>query len=510
VLPSSSAELLSPETVRQAKRIAAAIRDGEVAPLIGAGPSAACGLTDWKDFVRRMILAWKAWDPSSAASTLSDDDYVKLFRDVFGGDLGVVSYLRRPGPLRKRSPSFGQLVYPALYGDPAGNPSTPEPNQVHRHLVAMFADHPQRIWTTNYDDLIEEAARLAQVPVRTLDPYRRRPARGLTVAHLHGFLAPPSRTIGHPGPSGSPIVLAEDDYHAVSADVIGWTNREFHRLFDERRVLILGMSLGDPNLRRVLLHTPTGRKPRHFAVMTALPDSAANGLRSAYWLAHGVEIVALPSRGTLLPFLTRLRYESYGAASGELWQAGATYYPRIDPWDTNRQRFATLLLQDAKDRLAADFAVTDPSEVVEVGMFLLKDDARTLELTFRGGAGIAAMPGEREFSADPSRPTGTAGRVFVSGDLVRISKVDPIFAWGVDPASLPPSRTRYGGVVTLPVVDWRAGGIPYGVIYVTVSRTDGSLFALPSEPSLGGGRSIEDLSVWLHTLATDLISSILR
>lgn len=251
---SDAAPLLSDKAVRHARTIANAVRQGELAPLVGAGVSVACGLTGWRDLVRRMILAWKEWDTSGAAQTLDDESYVGLYEDVLGDDLSVVAYLRRSASKTKQV-SFAQLLYAALYSDRSGTPCTPAPSDVHRHLVALFADHPQRLWTTNYDDLIEEAARSANVRVRTLDPGRRRPGRGLTVAHLHGFLAPPGRKLGHPTPEQSPVVLAEDDYHAVAADVIGWTNREMHRLFDERQVLILGMSMSDPNLRRVLHRT---------------------------------------------------------------------------------------------------------------------------------------------------------------------------------------------------------------------------------------------------------------
>lgn len=507
------APLLAPEVVKQIRRIAQAIDEGEVAPLVGAGLSSACGLTDWNNLVRRMILAWRERNPTAVSRRLSDDEYVQLFLDVFSGNLGVVSFLRAPGVRRRRTPALGDLVYPALYGDPEGNPCTPAPSQVHRHLVALFAKHPQRIWTTNYDDLIEEAARQAHLTVRTLDPRRHRPGQGLTVAHLHGFLAPPGRDDGHPSPAASPIVLAEDDYHAVAADIIGWTNREFHRLFDERRVLILGMSLGDPNLRRVLLPPPI-RRPRlpidHFAVMTALPDSDVDRLRSDYWHMRGVEVVRLEDHDTLLPFLTRLRYECSRSGTADLWQQGAQYYHRIDPWNEHRQRFASLLLADAKQRLMDDFEIANRAEIVEIGIFLLQGDGKTLELVFRGGTGVTPTAGERTFSAEPDRPAGTAGRVFVSGDLVRISREDSIFAWGIEPNSQPPSRNTYQGVVSMPIIDWLAGGIPIGTIYATVADIDGILFNLPGDPILGQGRSVGDLSVWLHKLATDLVASLVR
>ncbi len=194
-------------------------------------------------------------------------------RRDFGSDLAVVSYLRGRIEEDPRL-SFGQLLYSALY-TADGRLFSPEPSDVHRHLVAVFGQYPGRVWTTNYDDLLEEAARSIGVEARTLNPLRRTVGPGFAVAHLHGFLAPPARAEAHPSPSEveAILTLAEEDFYAIGADLVGWTNREFYRLFDEHQVLMLGMSLDDPNVRRVLAGTVrTGREaePRHFAVLRSV------------------------------------------------------------------------------------------------------------------------------------------------------------------------------------------------------------------------------------------------
>jgi hypothetical protein len=84
--------------------------------------------------------------------------------------------------------------------------------------------------------------------------------RGLRITHLHGYLPPlpPDQVVGGTI-AARPVVLAEDDYHAVAVGRAAdrrvdtsWIGNEFNRLFHEHQVLMLGMSLTDPNLRRVL------------------------------------------------------------------------------------------------------------------------------------------------------------------------------------------------------------------------------------------------------------------
>ena len=527
-MPANRAPLLAAPLVAQVRVIADAVRRGEVAPLVGAGLSIPRGLPGWPALVNRLILAWRQWDRSIAARRLSEENYVRFVRGNFQGDLAVVSYLRQRIQTIEGL-SFGQLLYSALYYS-SEEPLNPEPSSIHRHLVRIFAAHPAQLWTLNYDDLLEEAARSLDLVVVTRDPSRRRVGRGLSVAHLHGFLAPPDRAVGHPEPREAETILtmAEDDFHAITRDIVGWTNREFTGLFDERRVLMLGMSLDDPNVRRVLVAKPSqpiadDEPPRHFAVLRALtirggvlPRAGgrtrdlcaedANAWRAWYWRQYGVEVVALPDHDTLLPFLLRLRYESEGARPGALWErAAAAGYAAIRPWEAEQQRVAPLLIAQAIASLRGDFGVP-AGEVAEMGIFLAQPDEATLELVFRGGRAKVAAPGGAVFSIDPDRPTGVAGRVFVSGDVVRVDRDDPLHDYGLEQGARPGSGA-YAGIISVPLVDWQRDGVPLGVAYVTTATTAGRLFSLPAHGAADpSAQTLDDLYEWLHLSAIGILA----
>lgn len=511
--------LLTADQVGAAKAIAGLLRDGLIVPLVGAGLSRRAGLPTWEELGENLIRAWHQSEPDPARRALDPDTYVRLIHWLFGADhLAFTSYLRHRVTSADNpaagSAAFSALVYKALYG--AYPDTTPRPDDVHRHLVALFADHPRQLWTTNYDDLLEQAAQSLGLAPLSLHLTDHRAGRGLLVHHLHGYLppAPPNQE-----PSFFPVVLAEDDYHAVAANQVdaAWIDHAFYQLFETRHVLILGMSLSDRNLRRVLATLPPARSSgpavaRHYALMKmvtpgdlaqerfdeAVRESAAHAacaLRAHHWSDYGIEVIDLDHHGLLLPFLVRLRYEAHAGTPGGLWAAAAERVARaLRPWEQTQQRRGLALLRQIGPALAEDFGLAAP-EHVDVGLFLLAQEPRELELVMRVGASPPAQPRGRTFSVDPDAPTGVAGCVFVSGSGMIVNHDDAYHDYG----GVPPvagESAPYATIISVPVVDWPSGGLPVGVLYVTVRSLDAALLQRPAGAVLDwlsqAGRSLLD------------------
>lgn len=504
-MPRPPAPRLSPREAAHARTIGAAIRAGRVAGFVGAGLSIDAGLPSWSTLGARLIQAWQAWDPTPGVRRLGPENYVRLIRHLFDdNDLAFVSYLRRALRGRvagRQPPPFSTLLYQALYSDPHQSDTFlyPTPTDVHRHLVALFAAQPKHLWTLNYDDLLERAAEDLGLRYQTLDLAQHRVQEGLLVTHLHGFLSPrrPDEPVAEAATEAA-VVLAEDDYHAVAANQVAWINHEFYRLFEEHAVLILGMSLTDANLRRVLATLPPvahGTKPVHYATLPPLsaPGLPLKGIRSTtrdrltadamrmradYWAGYGLGIVDLTGYASYLPFVVRLRYESAGDAAGDLWRWGAEQgYAAIKPWAEARQAHARQALGRVWERLHRQFDVP-AGEVVDLGLFLVHPEHLVLELVARVGASPAPQPGGRAFSINPDAPTGAAGYVFTTGSGFMVSRGHAVHDFGAAPVDASTgAAATYAGIILSPVIDWTAGGVPLGVIYVTVASLAGHLFA---------------------------------
>lgn len=98
-----------------------------------------------------------------------------------------------------------------------------------------------------------------------------------------------------------------------------------------------------------------------------------------------------------------------------------------------------------------------------------------MELVFRAGRSAVLRPGERTFSIDPDEPTGVAGCAFVTGSGLRMGRTHALFDYRAPPEASGLSAS-YEGLLVAPLVDWRAGSVPLGAIYLTT--TTGTVFAL--------------------------------
>jgi len=285
------------------------------------------------------------------------------------------------------------------------------------------------------------------------------------------------------------------------------------------------MSLDDTNVRRVLATSLAGQQPgepRHFAVMRKIDVSTvkdlpgtrpsirqacaadANKFRIWYWRQYGVEVINLPSYEAVLPFLVRLRYESWGRQPGDLWRRGFELgYAALNPWAPDQQHIARLCLDDAVKSIQQSFSIP-AGEITELGIYLLKEDCKSLELTFASGP-LTSTVGLRNFPVDIDRPIGIIARAFVFGEALKVIRHD-------QSQTLPNSDENialadYEGVIAFPIIDWQENGIPIGVVYLTTSDTEGVLFKMPYGAGAGTNhRSLEDVYPILQRIAMGVVS----
>lgn len=127
-----------------------------------------------------------------------------------------------------------------------------------------FGIRLESIITFNFDDLIEK--RLSRDGIAHRSVWTEGQAHNpkeLPVYHVHGFL---------PNTDGDPIsphlVFSEESYHSQFIDPYSWSNLCLLNALSSNVCLFVGLSLSDPNLRRLLdISHGRNQKTRHYIVM---------------------------------------------------------------------------------------------------------------------------------------------------------------------------------------------------------------------------------------------------
>lgn len=114
--------------------------------------------------------------------------------------------------------------------------------------------------TFNFDDLLEQELRRKRVAHVAVTGPGRQNGDGLRIHHVHGFV--PSR-----GPlERANVVFTESDYHRLTETVFHWSLSEVVERLRKNTLLFVGLSMSDPNLRRLLDAAHNSDIPAHWQV----------------------------------------------------------------------------------------------------------------------------------------------------------------------------------------------------------------------------------------------------
>lgn len=125
----------------------------------------------------------------------------------------------------------------------------------------------ESIITFNFDDLIERALSLRNIEYTSI--WKEGQTHGidtLPIYHVHGFL-PNNKKIESPN-----LVFSEEAYHSQFIDPYSWANLIQLNTFSTRVCLFVGLSLSDPNLRRLLdISWRRNQRCKHYIITRRTP-----------------------------------------------------------------------------------------------------------------------------------------------------------------------------------------------------------------------------------------------
>lgn len=227
------------QTLRQ--KLHSLNKEGKLALFIGAGISVGCGLPDWQQLM--LSVAESKWrtDP--------------MLCDLVSKENQIISarYAKRKGKGK-----FNVLVSDCLYNNDI---------QISKELIAIAGSGIKKICNFNFDDLIEEAFLTEGIEADVIlegdfyDPLSEK----VTIFHPHGFI---ERTGTIDEIKKANLVLSEDDYNLLYSSPYSWANVLQLSLLTNYSVIFVGMSLSDPNIRRLLdVVRKNGFSNQHFTIM---------------------------------------------------------------------------------------------------------------------------------------------------------------------------------------------------------------------------------------------------
>ncbi|MDR4504495.1 MAG: TIR domain-containing protein [Candidatus Scalindua sp.] len=232
------------EDVRENKIIdlAKALHGGRLTLVCGAGVSVGAGVPSWNDLLLRLLSEMMSRMSSDHALPMADLDANKFHSRYSPSSLVVGKYLKT-----NLGKDFLKELRDALYA------SDPKSCEILDSIVDL--SRPQRdgkpldsIITFNFDALLEENLEKQNINHKAVygEGVRNSPSE-LPVYHVHGFLPRKGRI-----PPNMEVVFSEDAYHSQFIEPFSWSNLIQLNKLSQNTCLFIGLSLTDPNLRRLL------------------------------------------------------------------------------------------------------------------------------------------------------------------------------------------------------------------------------------------------------------------
>ena len=218
---------------------------------LGAGVSRDAGLPSWGKLMDLMVAALREMKSVS----LNDLDALK--KDCGKDYLVKARYLKRL--CEERDVSFVDLIRKTLYSTEPGDSK----------LIKIIAECIEReklnsVITYNYDDILERKLAESDVPFFSIDGQNRPAANQFPIFHVHGFI-PSDQDPSY----DKNVVLSENEYHYLYNNAFHWSNIEQVHALVQNTCFFIGLSMKDPNLRRLLdiaQQRGTG-EPVHYAFL---------------------------------------------------------------------------------------------------------------------------------------------------------------------------------------------------------------------------------------------------
>ena len=201
---------------------------------LGSGVSQDAGLSSWEALLNSMISGLRD------KKEVSVNDINALDKDCGTDCLLKGRYLKRL--CAERDVAFVNLIRESLYRN-----GIHESELVNTIVNCIKSGKVSNVITYNYDDILERQLEKDGIQYFSVDGQNRADSYQFPIFHVHGFI-PQEKDSSY----DRNVVLSEDEYHALYNNAFHWSNIEQLHALVQTCCFFIGLSMKDPNLRRLL------------------------------------------------------------------------------------------------------------------------------------------------------------------------------------------------------------------------------------------------------------------
>lgn len=226
----------------------------------GAGLGPGVKMPTWNELLNDLLNKAK----KSSHSAIGSVDYSDIDNSCNHSALIIGRYIESGFSDMKE---FTEQMKASLYKN------NPKPtSELYKAIVkAIKTQKVDQVITFNYDDLVETALIGENIPVHSIFDRSHYSGSDFPVYHVHGMI-PQTREIE------STPVLSEKEYHTLYKESFHWSNVVQLQALSNTTCFFVGLSMNDPNLRRLLDISQYGidrdsatDRPCHYAILERKP-----------------------------------------------------------------------------------------------------------------------------------------------------------------------------------------------------------------------------------------------
>jgi hypothetical protein len=222
--------------------------------VLGAGVSASCGAPSWTELLLKLHSKTLGNSFSGNLSGLAE-----IYTSAVSTDGPLISARFAAQEGGDDAIDFKEKVRVEIYRHVRENSALINELAKLSH-ICEGREGIGEILTYNYDVLLEEELESIGREYSRSDRHGKSDPLGIPFRHIHGFL-------GRQVQPDEWIVLSESSYHKEYSNPFSWSNIIQLNAFRETSCLFVGMSMTDPNQRRLLEAAKQTATPRHYCLL---------------------------------------------------------------------------------------------------------------------------------------------------------------------------------------------------------------------------------------------------